>query len=536
LTGAGGHGKTTDMSASLLGIDVGTQGSKCVLLDRDLRVVARDYEPNAVSTPQPGYVEQEAEGVWWYGVCRMLARFGRREGVDLRHIAGIGVTALFPEMLPLDANGRALRPAILYGIDTRAQREIREASEHLGEEGILNRSKTLLTSQSVGPKVLWFRRHEPEGFARTACIMSASNYITYRLTGKQTMDRVTAAFYAPFYDYDRGEWSEQALAAFGLDASLFPELSPPEEVVGRTTKEASRRTGLPEGIPVVAGSGDGIGEMLSQGVAEAGDMSIMYGTFGASYAVTEAPLAHRDMWVFPYLEGLHCIGGGIAATGAVTKWFVEQLRGSREAGRGKGDKSGREQQEEGESFFADYARFAQEAEGIPAGSGGLLALPFFKGEQPPYNDPDARGVLVGLTTDHDYRHVYRALLEATGYSFRHIIEEIRRAGREVSDIRASGGGTKNPVWMQLVSDITRRPQHIPDSEGAAVGAAYLAGLGVGRLESLGDIRSHVRVSATYDPDPDRSALYEQYYALFEELHGATKPFMQSLSRLGSPLS
>jgi xylulokinase len=466
-----------------LGIDIGTSSSKGVLVTAQGEIVARASRPHVTDTPHPGWVEHDAEGVWWADFLALTRELTAGE----HRIAGLAVSGIGPVLLPADSAGQPLRPAILYGVDTRAGVEIAELTGELGAEEILRRGGTPLSSQAVGPKLRWLARHEPDVYKRTGMMLMASSYLVHRLTGRYVLDHHSASQCDPMYDQTAFDWAHDWAQVVAPGVRL-PELAWPTEVVGHVSAEAARETGLPAGVPVTAGTVDAWAEATSVGVREPGDVMVMYGTTMFLIQVVDAPKPNPALWttsgVYP---GTWSLAAGMATSGAVTDW----LRGL---------------------VGADYPTLVAEASAVPPGSRGLLLLPYFAGERTPIFDPAARGVIAGLTLSHGRAELYRAALEGIAYGVRHNLEVMGGA-----DLRlvAVGGGTQGGLWTQIVSDVTGRAQIVlAETVGACLGDAMLAASAAG-----------VDVSAWNRPDhvvhPTGSSAYDGFYERYRALYPAT---------------
>ena len=317
----------------LMGIDVGTFGSKGVLCTPRGRVVASHSVEHGLSVPQPGWAEQDPDAVWWGDVCRVTRALLVKADVTGDQVAAMGISALGPDLAALDAAGHTLRPAILYGVDTRATAEIAALEERHGADALAAVGGSYLNSQAVGPKILWLRRHEPDVFARTRYLCSASTYLIYRLTGEYVLDHHTAALFGPLYDFQRQAWSPQFAAEIAGDIPM-PRLAYSNEVAGTVSAWAAAQTGLRPGTPVNGGNIDAVAEAVGVGVVQPGDLMMMYGTTTFFVLVLDRPLpASRPVWNTPYiLPGLHNLEFGTATTGAFTRWFRDNFARP-EAGR-----------------------------------------------------------------------------------------------------------------------------------------------------------------------------------------------------------
>ncbi|TCP44779.1 xylulokinase [Tamaricihabitans halophyticus] len=484
----------------LLGIDIGTASSKGVLVAADGTVLARASRAHQTSYPHPGWVEHDARTVWWQDFLEIT-----RELVDAaegRELAGLAVSGIGPVLLPATAAGEPLRPAILYGVDTRASAEITELTEELGAEEILRRGGTPLSSQAVGPKVRWLAKHEPEVFARTERLLMASSYLVHQLTGEYVLDHHSASQCDPMYDLHARDWAADWARQVAPGIEL-PRLAWPTEVVGAVTAEAAGETGLPQGLPVTTGTVDAWAEATSVGVTQPGETMIMYGTTMFLINVLTDPRPHPGLWTTcGALPETYSLAAGMATSGAVTDWLRKLVGG-------------------------EFGPLVEEAARVPAGSRGLLLLPYFAGERTPLFDPDARGMLAGLTLGHGRAELYRAALEGIAYGVRHNLEVMREAGGTARRLVAVGGGTQGGLWTHIVSDVVGAAQEVPaETVGACYGDAALAGIAVGMDV---DVRAWNPVRRTVQPDPDRAAKYETYYQHYRALYPASKDIAHFLA-------
>jgi xylulokinase len=490
------------MDELLLGLDIGTSSSKGVLSTVDGRVVARAERPHGLSMPRPGWAEHDAETVWWADAVAILQELtGSAPGT----IVAAGFSGIGPCLLPVDAEDRPLRPAILYGIDTRAVDEIEELTARYGSERIMERGGSALTSQAIGPKLLWLRHREPEVWARTRRFYMASSFLVRRLTGAYVLDHNSASQCDPLYDMAAGGWAAD-WASEVVPGLELPPLLWPGEVAGRVTPEAAKLTGLPVGTPVVAGTVDAWAEATSVAVGAPGDTMLMYGTTMFIIEAVEGYRPDRTIWVTAGVDaGSRTLAAGMATSGALTGW-LRGIAGS-----------------------MPYEELVSEAAAVPPGSNGLIVLPYFAGERTPLFDADARGMIFGLTLSHDRGHVYRALLEATGFGVRHILEAFQAAGSPPRRLVAVGGGTKGGLWTRIVSDVTGLPQEIPAvTIGAAYGDALMAAKGAGLVSADA---TWARVLDLVEPEPRNRAIYDDLFGLYRSLYPATKDQAHALAAI-----
>lgn len=503
----------------LLGIDIGTSSTKGVLCTPAGEVVAETVLEHGVDQPRPGWYEQDADAIWWgdvVTVCRQLLP-GRADAVR-----GVAISAIGPCLLPVDAAGRALRPGILYGIDSRATAEIDWLNDHFGEDALFHLGGMTLTSQAMGPKILWLRRNEPEVFAATETFLTASSYVVLRLTGERVMDAHTASYYNPLIDLRELRWDGR-FAEPVTDLTRLPRIAWATEIAGTVSAAAATETGLPAGTPVTVGTIDAAAEAISVGVTAPGDMMVMYGTTLFFIQTTATPVADRQMWSAAYtLPDTFCVSGGLSAAGGLTRWARDtfgQLELAAERGGGANA----------------YAALADLAATSPAGSGGLVCLPYFAGERTPINDPDARGMFAGLTLDHTRADLYQAALEGTAFGVRHNLETMDAMGSAPQRLVAVGGGARNRTWLQTVSDVTGVPQDVPErTTGAAYGDAFLAGLATGLVPDLSALTGQwVRIGETLQPDPTTRPIYDELYGIYRDLYENTRDQLHALAHLQS---
>ncbi|MGH2534355.1 MAG: FGGY-family carbohydrate kinase [Thermomicrobiales bacterium] len=504
----------------LLGIDIGTYSSKGVLCTPSGEVLASATIEHEMSIPRPGWAEHDADAIWWgefVQICRQLLN-GRYSGGD---VGAVAVSAIGPCMLPVDKDGRPLRPGVLYGVDTRATEEIAWLNDRFGEQAIFELSGMALTSQAVGPKILWLRRNEPEIFARTHKILTSTSYMVYRLTGEYVIDKHTGSYLTPLVDIDQLAWDNRFAEPI-IEIDKLPQLLWSTEVAGEVTPAAAAETGLRPGTPVTAGTVDAAAEAVSVGVRTPGDVMIMYGTTMFFILVTDQPLPDPRVWATGYcFPGLYDVAAGMATTGGLLRWFRDQLAPSEIAAEQGGGPNA-------------YEALANLAASIPAGAEGVICLPYFSGERTPINDPLARGVFAGLTLSHTRAHLYRAALEGTAYGVRHNVEAMREMGASPERLVAVGGGAKNPHWLQIVSDVTGLEQIVPERTiGASYGDAFLAGFASGIIPNVDSLSNEwVRIARIIKPRSEHTGTYDQYYVVYRDLYENAKDQLHALARLG----
>ncbi len=505
----------------LLGVDIGTTGSKGVITNLRGKVLAYRFVEHGVATPKPGWCEQDADAVWWGDLALITRDLVASSGVDPSTIAAVGISAHCPDMLPLDAEGRPLRAGMLYS-DNRASQEIRDITTLLGAERIAAVSGRPLTPDSVGAKIVWLREHEPRLFERTRWIHSACGYLVFRLTGEHVLDYATASpRFSPMYNVHTMAWDSAICAEVGIDPQLLPRLQWGTEIAGELTAQAARETGLAEGTPVITGACDALAEAVGSSAVGDGEASLLYGTTMVMFAMCKATTAGNKALLGPAaMPGVSRVVIGMSASGALTRWFRDNLgQVEREA--------------EAKLGIDAYQLLSEGATGVPAGSEGLVVLPYFAGERSPIYDAQARGLILGLTLSHTRCHIYRALLEGTAYGLRHGLEGLLEAGIELRRIVATGGGTRGKLWPQIVSDVIGYDQEIVASPyGAPLGDAFLAGFGAGIFSDLSPLQQDwVQTTSVMKANPRAKALYDRYYRVYHGLYETLRSDMHELVNL-----
>lgn len=489
-----------------LGVDIGTFESKGVLVDASGAIVAQATRAHKMLVPQSGWAEHRAEEDWWGNFVFVTKALLRDSHVKPEAIVAIACSAIGPCMLPVDAAGKPLMNGVLYGVDTRAAAQITALTDRIGADAIMARCGNALTSQSVGPKILWLQQQRPELYAQTAMVLSATPYLTWKLTGEYVMDHYTAANFSPLYDVNTLAWTDE-LAADIIPLDRLPRLAWSTEIAGHVTAQAAAETGLAVGTPVTVGTIDAAAEAVSVGVRAAGEMMLMYGSTIFIIQLTALPVRDHRMWYAPWLyPGQHASMAGLATSGTLTHWFRDQF--ARELGEGA------------------FGVLTREAAASPKGAKGLLCLPYFSGERTPIHDPQAVGAFFGLNLTHSRGDLFRAVLEGIASGTAHVMEVCRELGAEPVRVLAVGGGTKNAVWMQAISDLGGVPQIVAEKTiGASYGDAFLAAVAVGRVlpDEISAWNPVARVVR-----PVAEAVYARQYPLWKRLYQQTRDIAREL--------
>ena len=485
----------------LIGIDIGTTNSKGVACRLSGEVLAEAHHQHPVSIPQPGWMEHDADEVWWGDFVRIS-----RELMELlpakARVAAVSASACGPCLLPVDAQGQPLRPGILYYVDGRASAQIAALERRHGAGPILRLCGARLSSQSIGPKMLWIADNEPEVFARTRCFLTAPGYVVFRLTGQLVVDHHHASYFTPFIDLRRGRW-DLRFAPDVLKENHFPTIRWSHELAGRVTPQAAEATGIPAGTPVAVGSTDGLMEAVAAGVLEPGTLMVNFASSLNLVALIGGRRSSKTLWLSEGLQpGAYVLAGGVATGGSIASWFVRQLAQEFPAEAGAGTTRGLQQLEEDAALS-------------PVGSNGLLMLPYFSGQDTPFYDPDIRGVVLGLNLSTTRNDLYRAVLEGTALGIRHNLLEFERHGVRPQRVRVLGGGTSSRLWLQIVADATQRTLDVPArTTGAAYGSAFLAGLAEGLVDAGRFEREWIRIADHVEPHRSVAQEYDELYGLF----------------------
>ena len=507
------------MPKYLLGIDVSTTGAKALVIDAAGNVIASATEEYPLFTPKPLWSEQNPED-WWQGVVKALQRVLAAPGVSAAEIAGIGLTGQMHGMVLLDDAGNVLRPAILWN----DQRTGAQCEEITAWAGGLKRTVDL-TGNAVlpgftAPKIVWVRENEPAIFERTAQVLLPKDYIRYRLSGEYASE-VSDASGTALFDVGNRRWSPTMAGLLQVPMGWLPHVDESHVVTGAISEPAARLTGLKAGTPIVGGGGDQAAGAVGSGIVRPGIVSAVSGTSGVVFAHSDAyaPEPEGRLHVFCHaVPGAWHAMGVVLSAGGAFRWLRDTMGGEEKVAA---TASGRD----------PYDLLTEQAAAVPPGSEGLLFLPYLTGERCPYPDPNARGAFVGLTLRHSKGHLVRAVMEGVSYALRDSLELIKGLGVPIEQVRASGGGAKSPLWRQIQADVfSTELVLINVTEGAAMGAALLGGVGAGVYRDVREaVDTAVRVTSTTQPDPAVAALYEREYPLYRNLYPVLKPTFDALA-------
>lgn len=501
-----------------MGIDTGTYESKGIIIDNEFNVIATHTAAHGMENPKPNYFEHDADKVWWHDFCEISNALLEKSGLDSSDIISVGASALGADCLPVDENCNPLRKAILYGIDARATEEMKYLTEYYGEEQIKTWFGRPLCSSDVMPKILWIKNNEPDVYAKTHKFLTGSSFITAKLTGNYTVDRFLGlASFNPLYNSDGTPNTETCKPICRPDQ--LADVMSTIDIAGYVTEKAAQETGLKVGTPVIVGTDDAGAEAISTGVLQPGDMMLMFGSSLYMILCTDKLVDDDRIWREEFIiPNTFDISAGTNAAGTLTRWYRDNIF-----------PECLELEKETETGVNAYSEMMKGIEEIPAGSDGLITLPYFAGERTPINDPLAKGVLFGLKLSHTKQHMYRSALEAVGYSIAQHFKIFEEHSVSVDKIMAVGGGTKNPQWMQMVSDITGKTIHTASiTIGASFGDAMMAAMGIHYFDSFAEFSSIIKAGNTYTPNMEKHKVYQHYLEIFEELYTSTKELMHRL--------
>jgi len=507
----------------LVGTDIGTLGTKSVVVDLKGRIVSSDYMEYGVLTPQPLWAEQWPD-VWFEAVCGTIKNSLEKVNIPSSEVGGITISGLYGGSgIPCDADQRPLRPCLIW-MDRRATDEVSWVKAHIGLDRIFEITGNSIDSYYGYTKILWIKHKEPEVWKRTRWLMTPYGYAIYRLTGSISMDLCSAGNIGGIFDMHKKDWSEELLKAMGIPRDFFPEyLAESSEVVGKINAEGARLTGLEEGTPVCAGGVDCVVASLSTGAFAEGDHVAMIGTSMAWGVIHGGEKYSTHLISMPNVaygrEKVYTFAGA-ATAGGIIKWFREEFSHVEKLLSGLIDVDA-------------YDVLCLEAEKVKPGSERLIILPYFMGERAPIWDVNARGTIFGLTLFHTRAHVFRACMEAVAYALRTCIDFGKGLGFDLSrNLIMVGGATKSALWKGIFADITGFPVLCVTGGGEApYGDALLAAVGIGAVESFDVIKNWIAFDPVIEPNPEREKIYEEYFRQYMHLYESLRDSFDNLGKL-----
>lgn len=489
----------------LLGIDVGTGGSRALVTDEAGRVVdSATVEHEPFASPQTGWAEQDAHD-WWRASAEAVRSLLAHGVVSADEIGCVGLTGQMHGAVLLDEREEVLRPAIIW-CDVRTDAQCRAITERVGASRLIELVLNPALAGFTLPKLMWVRDNEPELWARVRTVLLPKDYVRLRLTGDKATD-VADASGTLLLDVRRREWSREMLEQAEIDERLLPRVFESTEVTGRVSAAGAEATGLREGTPVVAGAGDQAAGAVGMGIVRPGAVSATIGTSGVVFAATDRPALDPGGRVHTFCHAVTArwhVMGVTQAAGLSLRWFRDRF--------GAGADDGRDA----------YERLIEEASGAPAGSEGAVWAPYLMGERTPHLDPHARAALIGLTASHTRAHVVRAILEGVAFSLRDTLTIFAEMRVPVETIRLGGGGARSALWRQIQADVYGHAVELVEAEeGGAYGAALLAGVGVGVWQTVDEAcAASVRVRERIEPDAEAARVLDARYKTFQSVYPA----------------
>jgi xylulokinase len=492
-----------------IGIDSSTTATKALLIDEQGDVVAVAATEYGYETPRPLWSEQEPD-LWWEGAANSIRQVLASSGVKADDVHGIGLTGQMHGLVLLDEDGKVLRPAILWN-DQRTGPQCEEIRRRLGKPRLIQITGNDALTGFTAPKILWVQQNEPEVWARARHILLPKDYVRYKLTGDYAIDKADGAGMLLF-DLKQRDWSPEVLAALEIPPAYLPPTHEGPAITGYVSHAAAAATGLRVGIPVMAGGGDQAAGAVGVGAVQPGVVSLALGTSGVVFATTGGPFVEPEGRLHAFCHAVpgrwHFMGVMLSAAGSL-RWHRDTFA-------------------PGVSFDELLAPAAN----VPIGCEGLLFLPYLTGERTPHPDPLARGAFVGLTVRHSLPHLSRAVIEGVSFGLRDSFELIKSGGgAAITQVRVSGGGAKSSLWRQILADVMDAELvTVNTTEGAAYGAALLAGVGAGVWHDVDTAcRRTIHVTGSTQPNPAAVTEYERWYQVYRNLYPALKPTFDAVA-------
>lgn len=485
-----------------LGIDTSTTSSKALLIDTSGSIVAVTSSPHTLQTPHPLWSEQDPYE-WWQAVSSSIHAILLKAGIRSEQIAAIGLTGQMHGLVLLDAAGIVLRPAILWN-DQRTQAQCDEIHARIGRKRFIQISGNVALTGFTAPKILWVQQKEPEVYAKVKHVLLPKDYIRLKLTSQYAMDKADGSG-TVLFDLKSRTWSKKILEALAIDPAWMPSTYEGTEFTGFVTPEAAAATGLKAGTPVVAGGGDQAAQAVGVGAVVPGIIALTLGTSGAVFATTPDAFIEPEGRLHAFCHAVpgmwHFMGVMLSAAGSL-QWYHDTLAAG-----------------------INIEDLLKEAENVPAGSEGLQFLPYLSGERTPHPDPLARAAWIGLTLRHGRGHMTRAVLEGISFGLKDSFSLIQKASPgKITQVRASGGGVKSAFWRQILASVLETELvTVNTTEGAAYGAALLAGVGVGAWDDVPSAcTATIKITDSVQPDPSQIDAYRKSYPIYTELYPLLK--------------
>jgi xylulokinase len=512
----------TQSRPHLLGIDIGTTGAKAVLIDATGNVAATATSQYPVSTPKPLWSEQDPEH-WWKGAVKSIRAVLEQSGVAPMDVAGIGLSGQMHGLVLLDKSQRVLRPAILWN-DQRTSAQCEQVTAKFGLPALLELTGNPVLPGFTLPKIMWVSENEPEVYSRIAHFLLPKDYVRLRLTGELATE-VSDASGTSLFDIKKRAWSEPIFDEMGIPKHWAPQCFESPLVSGNISVDGAKATGLPQGVPVVGGGGDQAAQAIGAGLAKQGRVSVTLGTSGVVFAPTDRPRIDEKGRLHSFchaVPGMWHVMGVMLSAGGSLAWYRDTFA----------DAEKKQAQECGTDV---YELLMDQAKTAPVGSDGLLFLPYLSGERTPYPDPHARGAFVGLTVRHQRPQMVRAIIEGVSFGLRDSLELIRRLDIPTEKVYASGGGARSALWREILANVfDAQVVTVNLSQGAALGACLLAGVGAGIFS---DVESAcelvVQQQSSIEPQSVEVAKYGELFSLYQRLYPALRSVNNALGKFDS---
>lgn len=504
----------------VLGLDVGTSGTKAAAIDESGKLLASALVEYPLLTPKPGWAEQ-SPAEWKRAALEALSLLAKSPNVNPSDVKGLGLTGQMHGSVFLDANNNVLRNAILW-CDQRTAKQCEFITEKAGEKKLIEMVCNPALTGFTAPKILWLRDNEPGVYEKVHRVLLPKDYVRYELTGEFATD-VADASGTLLFDVKNRTWHKELMSILDIPADFMPKAFEGPEVTGKLSKEAASITGLPEGIPVVAGGGDQAAGGVGCGIVRTGVISSTVGTSGVVFAFDDDVSLDPEGRVHTFCHAVpgkwHVMGVVLSAGGSL-RWYRDAL-------------CNEEKTLAAETGRDPYEYITEAASAVPLGSEGLLFLPYLTGERTPHKDPYAKGAFLGLSLRHEKPHMARAVLEGVAYAMRDSLEIIREMGVPIEQVRASGGGAKSPFWRQIQADVNDAPlATINVDEGPAYGAAILATVATGLYASVEEAcDAIIHVVDTCEPIAEHTRQYDKWFAEYQNAYTALAPGFRRVAEL-----
>ena len=492
---------------SLLGIDIGTTATKIILVDTQGNILSEVSRPATLHSPQANWAEEDPDE-WWNNVCQVIPECLAAAGRQGSQVEAIGVSGMVPTTILVSGDGQSLRRSIQQN-DARSHVEIDYFKAHTDAQAVFRRTGSAITQQSIGPKLHWIAQNQPDLLPKTKWVMGSYDYINYKLTGIPVLER-NWALESGLYDLHRLDWDDELLTLANIRREQLPPVFNPSQLVGGVHAGGSLINRSERGDTGRGRKRRSRGFSFFGWVKNNGDLLVKLGGAGdILYSLDRLELDERLFIDYHVIPGLFLINGCMASSGSIIKWF--------------------------RNSFApdyDYSELDAEAEKIPAGSDGLVLLPYFIGEKTPIFDPLARGLLFGLTLQHSRAHIYHAILEGISFGFYHHLQVLNERGFEVKMVRVANGGARSMLWRQVTSDVIGYPlEEVAHHPGSSLGAAFVAGMGVKAFRDWGEIEKYILIEAVTQPNMERHAKYLELFKLYRELYESNISNFRSLASI-----